>query len=417
MSSGPKRERDAQEGGGGGDEGSDRSKKTRTDVRPAAASRPDLVLLPVSERSDEARSLKQAVAELLLRGTQRRAKMDRLPGPQPATLSLHALRTVVSREKYWVCEKSDGERKVLCVTKGGAYLLDRSFAVERVGGGFFESVFAQKGDVGDGEPLVKLLVDGELVRSPEGAPGARVTLLLFDAVVADGSYVGAGTYEERLKRIGRVVGKFMHFEKKGEDGRAPFELSGKRVVPREHVGGVLASIRLRQGHYWYEHRRGDAVVRVNSNDGLVFTPDADPYMPASSGRLLKWKWLAKNTVDFIAEADHRRGEVRLVVGGHSNQDWVVRCVPLSEAWRSVLGSPEVRRVLEAGHRPVIECVYDRESGSWAPLCVRPDKRIANFVYTMMSTLEVMVDNVTPRVICDVCSGGRAPCPEQWAKIG
>ena len=46
------------------------------------------------------------------------------------------------------------------------------------------------------------------------------------------------------------------------------------------------------------------------------------------------------------------------------------------------------------HEVIVECAYDTKLGTWKLCNPRYDKRHANFITTVISTMESMVDNVT-----------------------
>jgi len=43
---------------------------------------------------------------------------------------------------------------------------------------------------------------------------------------------------------------------------------------------------------------------------------------------------------------------------------------------------------------VVECAYDRNAGSWGIQHTRPDKNQANYITTVLSTMETIIDGIT-----------------------
>jgi hypothetical protein len=127
-------------------------------------------------------------------------KGDKLPGPLAASLSRAHLRTI--REKaYHVCEKSDGDRRMLLVSPedGLACLVDRAWAVHRLPNG---------PDLCDiwCKSRAPTLLDGELIMKPDGS----AVYMLFDVIVVDGERVGDKHLRERLAAISDLRAKFKY---------------------------------------------------------------------------------------------------------------------------------------------------------------------------------------------------------------
>lgn len=149
----------------------------------------------------------------------------KLPGPLAKGLN-HAMLTRVLSESYQVCEKSDGERRMLLsvcdsrkyvdtielwqrfaqfyFSQRNAWLIDRSFDVKRV----------VDGDVIGGmmspEPGTASLLDGELLDRPAGhcASEASKIYIIFDCINWCNEAVGELPLTERIKRIGAARMKF-----------------------------------------------------------------------------------------------------------------------------------------------------------------------------------------------------------------
>lgn len=131
---------------------------------------------------------------------------DSLPGPQAAALNRARLRLLRENE-YMVCEKSDGERRMLLVSPEdrASYLIDRAFVVEALA---------------NGAELCELwcsraptLMDGELIIKE--ADGSAV-YMLFDVIVCDGERTGDLPLRDRLIRLGDLRAKFKNrFERPG----------------------------------------------------------------------------------------------------------------------------------------------------------------------------------------------------------
>jgi len=81
--------------------------------------------------------------------------------------------------------------------------------------------------------------------------------MIFDVVMLDGRYVGDEPLDKRLQAIGSgVVGPFREhlqvLEKSGEEGKVPFDLIGKVLVPIEQHELVLSKILTDKGERYFK---------------------------------------------------------------------------------------------------------------------------------------------------------------------
>ena len=205
---------------------------------------------------------------------------ERLPGPQPASLGRAQLETVRARP-YAILEKSDGERCMLFASSEYAYLIDRKFTCRAIDHGAYALTLADRGHT---------LLDGEMIVGRNGA----LIYLIYDCVQFNGAYVGNRDLPARLQGVHACVDAFARGAA-GADA-VPFELMCKTFLPKHLVHQHLARIsKLADGSYQYT----DAAKNIcNQNDGLIFTPEDEPYFPSSNQLLLKWKWPDLNSIDF-----------------------------------------------------------------------------------------------------------------------
>ena len=111
--------------------------------------------------------------------------------------------------------------------------------------------------------------------------------------------------------------------------------------------------------------------------------------------LVKWKWA--HTIDFKIKRplyERRRGRaerLQLWAGGPGDTDIMVRATPVSQHERAMI----VNDLRELGREwAIYECEYEPRIGRWYLKTLRRDKTAANFVTTVVGTLETIVDNVT-----------------------
>lgn len=320
----------------------------------------------------------------------------RLPGPLAETLTRPALtRVLAARDRYWVCEKSDGERAMALSYSGSLYLVDRSFSVTT-----FDGAGAYGAALGN-----DTLIDGEVLDLPDGR-----WFYMFD-VVAVGSNATLHTrpFSARLETMSRLHDS-MRADARMWNG--PLRVSRKYFsLAAAGVEKVFRYISGPDAHGEYHYADGE---RANLNDGIVFTPDDQPYMCAAS-TLFKWKWAELNTIDFkvmwesLSDALRKRGAaaggagggaagtgeaevvVEAFVGGRDSTDVSAThlALPVSEC-------AALEKELRAGSRDfmVVECAFVARTGKWRILRKRPDKNAANFSRVAFHTLEVLVQNVT-----------------------
>ena len=75
---------------------------------------------------------------------------------------------------------------------------------------------------------------------------------------------------------------------------------GKQFFIAKHISRVFDRIEISTKADGMRHFLHRGKHFHNLNDGIVFTPDDEPYW-AERGTLLKWKWLEDNTIDFAID--------------------------------------------------------------------------------------------------------------------
>ena len=106
----------------------------------------------------------------------------------------------------------------------------------------------------------------------------------------------------------------------------------------------------------------------HESDGLIFTPIEDPYQAGSCFRLLKWKPISLNSVDFKIYAEY----IRLFGEWDQAEDSVCyRLQALRDGidvnfdWISFEGKEEEALYGHSGL--IVECVFDEVGGKWSEL--------------------------------------------------
>jgi len=414
-------------------------------VRPgapsAAAAAPatlDSFLVPLSAQQQS--QVQNAVLGVIFSGRSNHPQhlYRNLPGPLPISITRSHLQ-VLQQHDYWACEKSDGERAMLYVSHEprGAYLLDRKFLVRQIRHPVYAELWGAQGDT---------LLDGELVMSaqPVAAGQPLANFMAFDALMVNGTRTLDKKLSQRLEQIGRHIvlpyrAKFppqpvanaapaqpttfaeMMAAEAAAGGAAaaspaaaaavslpPVSVGAKAFVRKHHLkDGIFDKIRHLGGDE-YEYRDKS---RCNKNDGVIFTPEDDDYF-CKRVPLLKWKWHALNTIDFLTRAPWFDGEGKLMLyatasvlseGGRGGGGGPTATVHM----RSTQLTPEKRdfflRSVAGKDLAIAEMQYDPSSSSWQPKNFRWDKSSPNFMTTVVATMETIIDNVQPEDLIKACA--------------
>jgi mRNA guanylyltransferase len=324
-----------------------------------------------------------------------------LSGPQPKSLARAHL-GVLRDHAYWACEKSDGERAMLYISREQrtCFLLDRKFVVTRVADtAACADLWARQGDT---------LLDGELLRDIDDA---RPRFATFDVLALDGIATGLLPLSKRLEHIGQGI--VLPYRRQAPDVTAawPLVVMAKAFFPKHHLSALLAHIKPIAGErdaYLYDDGK-----RRNKNDGLVFTPEDGGYLcKDAAAPLLKWKWPGLNTIDLqvrhpwfdspaTTNSEAMISSLRLYANANAHEGSVVsvhvrstRLTAEEHAWF----------LTQVGTRmhAIVEMRYDEVESRWRPKLFRPDKHTPNFLTTVVATLETIIDKVTPTELVQAC---------------
>lgn len=196
--------------------------------------------------------------------------------------------TRVSRNSYYVCEKSDGIRYLLYLAADEQgqevhYFIDRKndFWYIQAGSLHFPLPNNQqafhRGTVLDGELVLDTLSDGR--QEPR--------YLVFDCLAIDGQSLMSRELSKRLGYFQEQV--FKPYKKLLDD--FPEE---KQYQP------FFIDLKSMQMAYGIRMIFEDVIKNLkHENDGLIFTALHSEYKPGTDPHILKWKDAEENTVDFM----------------------------------------------------------------------------------------------------------------------
>ncbi len=263
---------------------------------------------------------------------------DRFPGANPVSIERRHFQQL-SRERYYVAEKSDGIRYLMYCTcfEGDAVtvLVDRRW-----------QMFVVKADVPPTLSELGTVLDGELAANTQQK---RSVFLVFDAVVVGGDSVHRSAFHHRMQAVTRALGT--------ETG----------VGLPVHVKHFFALHKA-----WPEFLRhlqqASAAFRT---DGVVLVPDAQGVRTGRHDSMFKCKPTQQNTVDL--EVTGVDGVLYLAAFSRTKGLVPIDLLPVQSEKELALSGGEI-----------VECAYKSER--WHPLFVRDDKDKPNDVYTLERTL-------------------------------
>ena len=286
------------------------------------------------------------------------------PGSQPVSFTRSHL-SLLEQEDYYVCEKSDGVRYLLYYAspygRATAFLIDRNFSCREISELTLPG--RQAGTIHE-----DTLLDGELIyEKSDTDKKCHFLFMIFDALLINGKEVMTGSLPDRLKCVQNDVIAPLHSDKELARNY-PFRLEMKKMWKPYAIAEILELEipKLRHG-----------------NDGLIFTPVADPYVSGTCEHLLKWKPSELNSVDF-----------KLVI--HQDVEDEKRKYELQVSTRDghrffCYHAPDDR--LDEFNEQIIECRYTKDE-QWDFIRPRQDKSSANYERVVLKIIDSIKDNVT-----------------------
>lgn len=251
---------------------------------------------------------------------------------------------MIKSEPYWVCEKSDGTRFLMCVMRMNGLKL-----VTLVGRRDDHVYVTFMNHVP--RPMYEgTIFDGEIAIDPHTK---KVHYLIFDAMFVNGRDVRSFPFSHRYREVCQAL---VHYRPHDKDA---FEIKIKTFFPLSRVAECMSPewdhVRSRYGY-----------------DGLVLTPESCPVIAGRNYKMFKWKNGMLHTVDFLVSEDGMGLQVRdrggFVTVGKSD----MRLAPGS----------------------IVECALDDfAKGVWGILRQRTDKTYPNDMLTFEKTLLNIQENI------------------------
>ncbi|XP_078047314.1 mRNA-capping enzyme-like [Augochlora pura] len=272
------------------------------------------------------------------------------PGSQPVSMDEDNIRLLHERP-YMVSWKADGTRYMMLIQENGEiYFIDRDNSVFQVSGLSFPHLTDVRRNLKD------TLLDGEMVIDKEVNGTQIPRYLVYDVIMYDGRDVSQLPYHpDRYYKIEKDIMGGRH--KAMREGRLQKETEPFAVRLKSFWDVKVASRLLCEQF---------AKQLGHEPDGLIFQPSKEPYCPGVSSKVLKWKPLSLNSVDFRLKIITESGVGivptkvgHLYVGG----------------WNVPFGKMKVTKEIKNLDNAIIECKI--EKGQWVFMRERTDKSFPN----------------------------------------
>lgn len=256
------------------------------------------------------------------------------PGSLPVSLSRNDLKFV--KERYSVCDKTDGVRYMMYMDKKSIYLVDR----------LMNFYYLCENTTQDSN----CVYDGELVDDISG--NGKQYYMIFDVFASNGRTVK--DIQNHKVRIGTILNYY------------PVTIS-KDIT-----------INVKRFHYANKFSQCLNQKLPYKTDGYIFTPMFKKIFNGTDRRTYKWKECSEHTIDFEIQTD---GHLYLY---DKNNNKMKVCEMMYES-DDVYNIPSI-----------VECriVKNDEGTCWKFVKERSDKDRPNSTMTYFSTIKVIEENIS-----------------------
>jgi mRNA guanylyltransferase len=279
-------------------------------------------------------------------------KRDYFPGPQPVAIER---KNLPLKDKYMVCEKSDGERAILLLLQINNKPM--CFMINRKNEFYFIDISFKK-EVFEGS-----IFDGELIKNKEGS----WNYLIHDCMAYNGTSFLEFSHRLRYACIIDLIVK--RYNNKSTDcinikTKLFYDYGPELIKTWDHIQETTE----------------------NKIDGLIFTPVYGPIIFGRDYTLLKWKEI--NSIDFLAK----------IVKGKLNLYYYKKILtvyksfkPESENYKNITNFIKNNKIfVEKGDLDtgiIIEFKISNDLGIFTPYRIRSDKLKPNGEITVNNTLK------------------------------
>ncbi|ORY86554.1 DNA ligase/mRNA capping enzyme [Neocallimastix californiae] len=155
----------------------------------------------------------------------------------------------------------------------------------------------------------------------------------------------------------------------------------------EYAKNVPFSVKLKKLHL--SHRMNDVFeeqkLLKHKSDGLIFTSESSPYISGNCNKMLKWKPIRENSIDFKVHYIKEEHRFTLNIwGGEKNHFYYADLT---------IDNPEMQKEWEKNppEGKIIECYF--ENNCWHFMRFREDKENANHESIVKKIIKSIEDNV------------------------
>ncbi|KAJ1920858.1 Dcp1p-Dcp2p decapping enzyme complex alpha subunit [Mycoemilia scoparia] len=304
-------------------------------------------------------------------------------GAQPVSFNERHIDSLMTQD-YFVCEKTDGVRVLLYMTRSAlsrpsGIFIDRKneYYTDRVLDLFVIPI--SNNIVQD-----KTLIDGELVFTDNPDGSRTVKFLVFDALYVNGVNIQSKPLNKRLGYLDQQVIR-------------PYLKAYASVRDDLKRGLLIAQMKRMELPYAIPQILSQAKERSHKSDGLIFTGINDPYMKGTCESMLKWKPAEENSIDFKV---HVTGETNMVTGlprldlyayhGREGYKYYAPMALSQEEWENNLKHVQLEG-------KVVEVCYDPTHSPpevWRFMRFRDDKEHGNYITIINKILTSISENIT-----------------------
>ena len=330
---------------------------------------------------------------------QNRSQKQKFNGSQPISLGIKEVNDIAQEletiKKYRATYKSDGVRYFLFAYNGSTYMADRTNEYRKV-----QCKLINK----NGEPLNFTLLDGELVEEIHETK-TLLNFLIFDVICYEFIDLTKNTWENRMDYAKFIIKFRNNYKEINKDFTIndQFDLSIKEQWPLNHLEELDNYMKSEVKH---------------KTDGIIFTPLDMDYEIGQCDKILKWKPLDMNSVDFLI--DYHENIFYLTVAYSSKENNVFHTENIPICTLEILNNNEKNDIInyiELGGKVVVECCFDVNETllknnlndcwklfGWKPMRKRTDKTEGNAYRTFVGVYRTIKDNVTIQTLIETFKG-------------
>ena len=294
------------------------------------------------------------------------------PGIRAQNLS-RANYTQILKDRYLVCEKTDGVRFMLYMEGGESYLIDRAlnfFKIE-VSNSFYTDC---------------TILDGELVIQKQGEINTLV-YLIFDVVKFEGEETDLLIQGliHRLSYLNNYCSSdislnFVNTKPREFENYNDIQVKRKEFYKLTEIQTICDRFEINDKDIKYTKDE------ITSNcDGLVFTPELKRY--SEIGNVYKWKPKFLNTIDFKIDKNNffdKQDEISLLISGRNDSTFYNIKKNETHMYQ------EIKEYFENENCDflIVECSIN--SNEWDIKSIRTDKSRSNNFNTVLEIMNLLL---------------------------